>query len=89
MPKQKYKVVKSIEHLKKLALAKDNENPKEFAIMLGRGLIFSRKTIVWDNETFLILNHIDDSGQELTEKELKDPKNSNIYEAIKKRALLY
>jgi len=81
------KTVKSIKEIKQIA----NTNSQEFCLMLGGGLMYSRKTIYWDSEEkiFYVTNHIDESEQMLTPRQINSARYTNIGEAIKKRALLY
>lgn len=79
----KYKKIKSLAALKKVAASPDG-NYKEFFISLAGGIARSSKSITYfpDNKTFCIINEIDGSFEEdLTEEELKS--NTNIYTAIK------
>ena len=71
------KRITSIEELKQEA-----DGEADFALLLQFGL-FSRKTIRYDDATklFSIWNHIDDTGEELTEDELR---KTNIGRAIRK-----
>lgn len=68
--KTKNKFVKNTTQLKKLL----SEGYHEYALLLAGGIAISYKTIKYSawNHKFQIINHIDDSRQELTEKELKD-----------------
>lgn len=61
----------------------------EFRIVLNGGL-FSRKDITSNEKSkkFKVINHIDDSEQFLTEKELLDNSFTNIGQALKKKALI-
>jgi len=81
--KTKYKVIKTIEELKKLA-----SDGLDCFIVLNYGLR-SSKFINWTGEKFKILNLIDGSRQTLSEKQLMDKSWTNIGEALKKKALIY
>lgn len=61
------------------------EEPAEFFISLGGGLVRSSKSAMLIGEKFVILNEADNSEDVLTEKELFT--KSNIGEAIEKGAL--
>ncbi len=67
-----------------------SEGYNEYRIILSGGLMFSRKDITFNEKLkkFKIINHIDDSEQFLTEKELLDNSFTNIGQALKKRALI-
>ena len=71
--------------LKKEAKYPDNT---DFFIMLN-GNLRSSKRIVWeeDEEIFFVVNHIDDSEQELSEEQLMDRRYTNIGYAMTKGAL--
>ncbi len=58
--------------------------------ILLNGYLKSSKNIWYDEETkqFEVINFIDDTEQCLTDKEIMDPKLTNIGEAIKKGALI-
>ena len=75
--------ITSIEHLK--AEAKQGA---EFFILLNYGLR-SSKDIVWDAEAnrFHIFNHIDQTEQHLSERQLMDRDFANIGYAMKNGAL--
>jgi len=61
----------------------------EFALMLAGGLCFSRKTIkLTKSGKYKITNHIDDTRQLLTAKQIMDSSYTNIGEGLTKRALL-
>lgn len=61
-----------------------------YALVLGGGLVYSRKTINYNNKTkkFIILNHIDDSYQKLTKTQLLDSKHTNIGKAMPLNSLI-
>jgi hypothetical protein len=75
--------IKSIEALKKEA-----NHGAEFFIRL-QGCLRSSKYIDWDEEArlFVIWNYIDDTEQELSEKQLMDRDCTNIGYAMTKGAL--
>lgn len=73
------KQVKSMDQLK--SILADGET-KEFFILLNGGLR-SSKTISYDGDnTFYVLNEIDDTEQVLTEQELMNNDLTNIGKAI-------
>lgn len=73
--------VQSVAHLRALIKA----GTHGYALVLGGGVAFSRKTIRATRDgKFRIINHIDDSKATLTEAELYT--ESNIGEAITKGA---
>ena len=78
------KRIRTIEQLK--GLAKDG---LECFILLNGGLR-SSKYICYhpEDNSFYILNYIDDSEQELTESQLLDSEYTNIAEAMEKGALI-
>lgn len=84
------KQVTSIKHLKELADTKDKD-PQEFLIRLGNGGMYSRKTIYYNKkkDMFYVTNHIDNSEQVLSPRQLNSKSYTNIGEAIKKKALVY
>jgi len=75
--------ITSIEQLKAEA-----EQGAEFFILLNHGLR-SSKGIVWDAEAkkFHVFNHIDQTEQHLTERQIMDKSHTNIGYAMKKGAL--
>jgi hypothetical protein len=78
----KYKKIESIAALRKAATNSDG-GYSEFFISLGGGMLRSSKQISYStvDETFCIINEIDDTFQEdLTEEDLK--LETNIYDAI-------
>jgi len=80
----KDKRVKTIEQLKTLA-----ENGLDCFILLNGGLRSSKHIRYHsDDNSFYVLNLIDDSEQELTEAQILDSSYTNIGEAIKKGALI-
>jgi len=83
--KDKYLKIKSIKHL---ISRLDNEGYNEFVIVLGGGGVVSRKEMMYDpaDKMFLINNCIDDSEQDLTEKQLLNKNYTNIGVAIKRGA---
>jgi uncharacterized protein YaaR (DUF327 family) len=58
--------------------------------MLGGGTIFSRKDIQYDQKSkkYRIINWIDDTEQNLTEKQLMSKNLTNIGEALNKNSLI-
>lgn len=73
------KQVKSVDQLK--TILADGET-KDFFILLNFGLR-SSKAISFDGDnTFYVLNEIDDTEQELTEQELMNSDITNIGKAI-------
>lgn len=80
----KYKLIKSIKELKELS---SGDEPLECFITLAGGLVKSSKSILYHNKKFSVVNEIDGTEQSLTEKQLKDPTYTNIYTAIKNKAL--
>jgi hypothetical protein len=54
----------------------------EFYILLNGGLKSSKRISLLPDETFYILNYIDDTEQELTQKELFDSSRTNIGAAL-------
>lgn len=81
-----YKKVKTIEHLKELI----KQGKREYSIVLNGG-IKSSKYIGYGQKQkrFYIFNYVDDSEQVLTEKQIMNPKITNIGKAIKLGALIY
>jgi len=77
------KQITSIEQLKR-----ESENGADFFILLNHNLR-SRKWIVWDEDekNFFIINLIDGTEQELTEKQIMDGDWTNIGYAMTKGAL--
>ena len=86
MTKQKTedKRIKTIEQLKELA-----KNGLDCFILLNGGLRSSKYIRYYpDDNSFYVLNLIDDSEQELTETQILDSAYTNIGEAMKKGALI-
>ena len=86
MVKQKTvdKRIKNIEQLKELA-----KNGLDCFILLNGGLRSSKHIRFHpEDNSFYVLNLIDDSEQELTESQILDSAYTNIGEAIKKGALI-
>ena len=84
--KTKDKRIKTIEQLKELA---KDETGLDCYILLNGDLRSSKHIRYYpDNNSFFVLNLIDDSEQELTESQILDSAYSNIGEAIKKGALI-
>ena len=71
--------VKSINQLKDILA--DGET-KDFFIQLNHGLRSSKSMSYDGDNTFYVLNNIDDTEQELTEQELMDDDITNIGKAI-------
>ena len=88
MTKQKTKDrrIRKIEQLKELA---SDENGLDCFILLNGGLRSSKHVRYYpDDNSFYVLNLIDDSEQELTEAQILSSDYSNIGEAMKKGALI-
>ena len=83
------KHIKTIAQLKKLAKQTQGNDPFECAIVLGGGIAMSRKSIIFYQGIFNIYNCIDETEQDLTEKQLMDKKYTNIGEALRKGCLVY
>ena len=82
----KDKRIKTIEQLKELA---KTDNELDCYILLNGGLKSSKHIRYWpDDNSFFVLNLIDDSEQELTESQILDSAYSNIGEAMKKGCLI-
>ena len=82
----KDKRIGTIEQLKELA---KDETGLDCFILLNGGLRSSKHIRYYpDDNSFFVLNLIDDSEQELTESQILDSAYSNIGEAIKKGALI-
>jgi len=76
--------IKTIAQLKELA-----ENGLDCFILLNGGLRSSKHIRYYpDDNSFYVLNLIDDSEQELTESQILDSAYSNIGEAMKKGSLI-
>ena len=81
--------VTSIEHLKQLAFL-ENGDFVQFYIFLAGGIARSGKMISYrptETKNWLIINEIDDSYQELVDRNLS--KRTSIVEAIEKGAFFY
>ena len=87
MSKQKTdRRIKTIGQLKELA---KRENGLDCFILLNGGLRSSKHIRYYpDDNSFYVLNLIDDSEQELTESQILDKTCTNIGEAMKKGALI-
>ena len=86
MTKQKTKDrrIRKIEQLKELA-----KDGMDCFILLNGGLRSSKHIRYCpDDNSFYVLNLIDDSEQELTESQILDSEYTNIAEAMKKGALI-
>jgi len=82
--KPKDRRIRTIAQLKKLA-----EEGMECFILLNGGLRSSKHIRYYpDDNSFYVLNLIDDSEQELTESQILDSAYTNIGEAMKKGALI-
>lgn len=82
----KNRQIKTIEQLKELA---KDEDGLDCFILLNGGLRSSKHIKYYpDDNSFFVLNLIDNSEQELTESQILDRTYSNIGEAIKKGALI-
>lgn len=78
--------IRTIQRLKELA---KDENGLDCFILLNGGLRSSKHLRYWsDDNSFYVLNLIDDSEQELTESQILDSAYTNIGEAMKKGALI-
>ena len=73
-----------MEQLKRLA---SEDGGMECKIRLKAGLV-SRKHISFDGELFYVHNYIDESRQELTEKELMNRDHTSVGLAMEKGALV-
>ena len=84
--KTKDKRIRTIKQLKELA---KKEMGLDCFILLNGGLRSSKHIRYYpDDNSFFVLNLIDNSEQELTESQILDSAYSNIGEAIKKGALI-
>lgn len=84
--KNKDKRIKTIEQLKELA---KDEKGLDCHIQFNGGLRSSKHVRYYpDDNSFYILNSIDDSEQELSESQIFDSTYSNIGKAIKKGVLI-
>jgi hypothetical protein len=82
----KDKRIRTIGQLKELAKA---DNGLDCYILLNGGLRSSKHIRYYPNDnSFFVLNLIDDSEQELTESQILDSAYSNIGEAMQKGALI-
>ena len=78
--------IRTIEQLKELA---KDENGLDCFILLNGNLRSSKHIRYYpDDNSFYVLNLIDDSEQELTEAQILDGDYTNIGEAMKKGALI-
>ena len=85
-PEDKQRRIRTIEQLKELAKA---ENGLDCFILLNGGLRSSKHIRYYPDENrFYVLNLIDDSEQELTEKQIMDKGYTNIGAAMQKGALI-
>jgi len=77
--------IKTIAQLKELA----KDGGLECFILLNGGLRSSKHIRYYpDDNSFYVLNYIDDSEQELTEAQILDSSYTNIGEAMEKGALI-
>ena len=84
MTKTKDRRIRTIEQLKESA-----KNGLDCFILLNGGLRSSKHIRYYtDDNSFYVLNLIDDSEQELTESQIFDGTYTNIGEAMKKGALI-
>ena len=84
--KTKDKRIRRIKQLKELA---KKEMGLDCFILLNGGLRSSKHIRYYsDDNSFFVLNLIDNSEQELTESQILDSAYSNIGEAMKKGALI-
>jgi len=74
--------IKSLEHLKEILINSDKDSDEDFVLFLNSGLR-SSKYIGYDDGIFCITNCIDDSEQELNDKEIMDDEYTNIGKGIK------
>ena len=82
----KDKRIRTIKQLKQLA---KTDNGLDCYILLNGGLRSSKHIRYYpDDNSFFVLNLIDDSEQELTESQILDIAYTNIGEAMKKGALI-
>lgn len=87
MNKTNNKFVTNINNLIELI----KEGHIHYAIVLDSGLgIYSRKTIDYNKKTkrFVVINHIDNSTQILTKKQIMNPNYTNISKAIPLNCLI-
>ena len=88
--KEKYQKVKSLEELKTLDDGSGEKEWLEVFIVLNSGLR-SSKRVSYDQKRkkFKVVNEIDDSEQELTEKQMMNKNYTNIGYAITENSLFY
>ena len=62
----------------------------KYALILGGAGVFSRKTICYNKKTkqYRITNHIDDTKQTLTAKQIMDRKITLVGHAMEQRCLI-
>ena len=78
--------MKSLEHLKEILSERDGET-REFFILLNGGLRSSKLMSLDGENTFYIVNEIDDTEQELSEAQLFDRAYTNVGYALNNGAL--
>ena len=85
-PETKDRRIRTIEQLKELAMDEDGLD----CFILLNGSLRSSKHIRYypDDNSFFVLNLIDDSEQKLTESQILDSACTNIGEAMSKGALI-
>lgn len=86
MSKAKDRRIRTIQQLKELAKSEDG---LDCFILLNGGLRSSKHIRYYpDDESFYVLNLIDDSEQELTEDQILDSAYSNIGQAMENGCLI-
>ena len=85
-PKTNNQFVKSLDRLMELIAL----GHTEYALVLGGGGMFSRKEITYNKKSkkFKIYNHIDNSKQTLTAKEIMDDSITHIGKAMPLNCLI-
>jgi len=84
--KDRQRCIRTIEQLKELA---KRESGLDCFILLNGGLRSSKHIRFYpDDNSFYVLNLIDDSEQNLTESQILDKAYTNIGEAMKKGCLI-
>jgi len=77
--------LKSLETIKQKSIK--TGNGLDCFIALAGGLMRSSKNIYWNGKKYKILNEIDGTTQNLTEKQIFDERYTNIGKALKVGAL--